>query len=173
MRLHLLTALTRPENLERIAYALAGAESAGVDLHWHIRPGLGAAAVGGQAHKNALLDSISDGWCYILDDDNSIHPGLFAALAACVAAHPDARLIAIAQQHKNGWVRQVERSMLRQTHVDAGQVVIRKDAIGDLRIPLHYCGDGEWIEQIANSLEPSQITYIREPMTYYNWLRDT
>jgi len=61
--------------------------------------------------------------------------------------------------------------MLRQTHVDAGQVVIKRSAIASRRIPLHYCGDGEWIEGIADSLGSDQIVCIRTLATYYNWLR--
>ena len=175
MILHVLTAVTRPENLPMLAASLGAAVESGVEVCWHTRTDPERRYVGGQALKNEMLDDDDDpeGWVWILDDDNIAHPGLFAALVACLEAHPDARMIAVAQQHHNGWVRQVERGMLMQTHVDAGQVLIRKDAIGDRRIPLHYCGDGEWIEMIADQLEPAQIAYIREPLTYYNWLRES
>jgi len=173
MRLHVLTAITRPENLPTLATALDRAADLGIEICWHTRADPERQYVGGQALKNDMLDDDDDpeGWAWILDDDNTVHPAFFPQLRSCIAAHPAARLIAIAQQHKNGWVRQVERRMLKQTHVDAGQVVIRKDAIGDTRIPLHYCGDGEWIEGIANRLADDQIAYVRTPAAYYNWLR--
>lgn len=172
MMLHVLTAITRPQTLAQIAQSLAPALAAGVDLIWHWRADLDMQHVGGQALKNAMLDQIEDGWCWILDDDNSANPDLFPALAETIARHPDARLIVIAQRHRNGWVRRVGRSMLRATHVDAGQVIIRRDAIGDIRIPLHYCGDGEWIEAIADALPDEQIISIGQPLVYYNWLRE-
>lgn len=175
MKLHVLTAVTRPENLPQLAASLDMANEWEIDICWHTRTDPDRRSVGGQSLKNAMLedDDDPDGWVWILDDDNVAHPAFFARLLACQTTHPDARLIAIAQQHRNGWVRQVERRMLRQTHVDAGQVVIRRDAIGERRIPLHYCGDGEWIEGIANTLRDDEIAYIRTPATYYNWLRDT
>lgn len=172
MKLHVLTAVTRPDNLPKLAAALDVAAEAGVEVCWHTRADPDRQAVGGQALKNAMLDDDGDGWVLILDDDNTAHPDLFGALANTVEANPAARLIVIAQQHRNGWVRCVNRGMLKQTHVDAGQVVIRKDAIGDRRIPLHYCGDGEWIEAIANTLSDDQIVFIHEPLTYYNYLRN-
>jgi len=172
MKLHVLTACTRPQNLTQLAASLEGAESAGVDLTWHIRFDMAKQAVGGQALKNAMLEQITDGWIAILDDDNLLHPAFFATVAAAVASHGGAQLLVIAQQHAGGWVRQAERRMLKQTHVDAGQVVIRRDATRDRRIPLHYCGDGEWIEGIADSLGADQIVCIRDVATYYNWLRN-
>lgn len=174
MILHVLTAITRPENLPRLSASLDAAFESGVEICWHTRTDPDRQFVGGQALKNEMLDddNDSDGWVWILDDDNIAHPDLFTALMACVKARPEARLIVIAQQHRTRYIRRASRQMLRQTHVDAGQVVIRRDAIGERRIPPHYCGDGEWIETIANSLEDDQIAYIHEPVTYYNWLRN-
>lgn len=170
MKLHLLTALTRPENLGVMAASLESAARS-LDLTWHIRFDPERQAVGGQLLKNQMLDQVGDGWVYILDDDNILHPDLCGALADALADRGDARLIVCAQQHRSGFIRRPHRQMLRQTHVDAGQVIIRRDAIGDLRIPLHYCGDGEWIEVLANKLPNHAIVYIPEPTTYYNWLR--
>lgn len=179
MRLHVLTATTRPENLSQVAQSLEEAVRVArtqtrfddIDLTWHLRFDVAHLAVGGQALKNAMLEQINDGWVYILDDDNAMHPALLAWLVV-KAGGEDAQLIAMAQQHRNGWIRRVHRGMLKQTHVDAGQVVIRRDAIGDRRIPLHYCGDGEWIEEIADSLADRQIVYLHDPLAQYNWLRD-
>lgn len=175
MRLYVLTAVTRPENLPKLAASLDPATELGIAVCWRTRADPERQHEGGQALKNEMLDDDDDpeGWVYILDDDNIAHPQFFAQLLACLEAHPDARMIAIAQQHRSGWVRQVNRQMLRQTHVDAGQVVIRKDAIGDQRIPLDYCGDGAWIEAIAARLTDEQIAYLHAPLTYYNYLRDT
>lgn len=171
MRLHILTAVTREHNLPAIEMSFAPAAGAGVDVVWHPQADPDHQHVGGQGIKNQLLDQISDGWVWICDDDNLAHADFFARLAETVATHPDARLIVIAQQHRSGGVRRVHRQMLKQTHVDAAQVVVRRDAIGEMRIPEHYCGDGEWIEALANTLAPDQIVYIHEPLVFYNWLR--
>jgi hypothetical protein len=172
MRLHVLTACTRTENLDALAESLMDALSAGVQVAWHIRFDREHQYVGGQALKNDMLDELRDGWVAILDDDTTYPPAFFPALAGAALAHPEAQLIVIAQQHRSGWVRKVNRKMLRATHVDAGQIVAKREAIGTLRIPEHYCGDGDFIETLANSLTDEQIVYIQEPVVNYNALRD-
>jgi hypothetical protein len=172
MRLHVLTACTRPENLDALAESLMDALSAGVQVVWHIRFDREHQYVGGQKLKNDMLDEVREGWVAILDDDTTYPPAFFPAIAGAVLAHPDAQLLVIAQQHRSGWVRKVSRRMLRATHVDAGQIVARREAIGTLRIPEHYCGDGSFIEALADSLADEQIVYIHEPVVTYNALRD-
>ncbi len=169
MNLHILTAVTRLQNLPEIERSFATAITAGVMVKWHTLYDPERQHAGGQALKNKMLDTIYDGWVWICDDDNQAQSGFFAAIAAVV--RPEVQMIVCAQQHRNGWVRKVFREMLRETHVDAAQVVVRREAIGKLRIPEHYCGDGGWIESIANSLRDDQIAYIREPVVSYNWLR--
>lgn len=170
MKLHVLTALTRPENLPAMAASLDAAART-VDLTWHCRLDPDHQAVGGQCLKNQMLDQIRGGWIYILDDDNIMHPDLAGALTDYLADRVDVALVVCAQQHQSGWVRRPHRRMLRQTHVDAGQVLFRREALGEVRIPLHYCGDGEFIEHLAERLTEQQIIYIPEAVTYYNWLR--
>jgi hypothetical protein len=171
MRLHALTAITRCENLPHLALSLDAAVRSGVDLTWHCRFDPDRKHVGGQALKNQMLDHITDGWVYILDDDNLLHPDLMGTLADYLTDRVDVALVVCAQQHPSGFIRRPHRRMLRQTHVDAGQVLFRREALGDLRIPLHYCGDGEMIERFANQLHEHEIIYIKEAVTYYNWLR--
>lgn len=170
IRLHVLTAVTRPENLAQIEASMRGAAGQGVDLVWHQQADPDHQSVGGQSIKNALLDQIADGWVYILDDDNLLHPQLCRTLVQVVESIRDADLICVSQQHKNGWVRQAHPGMLRQTHVDAGQVLVRRQAIGDWRIPEHYCGDGEWIEELAKRCA-GRIVCVSRVAAYYNWLR--
>lgn len=170
MKLHVLTACTRTENLPVIASSLEVAEIAGIAVHWHIGFDMARRHPGGQGVKNRLLDGITDGWVWICDDDNTAAPGFFPAIAA-QAISSDVRLIACAQQTAGG-VRPVHRAMLRPTLVDTAQVVVRRDAIGDLRIPEHYCGDGEWIQAIAARTPETHTVYLNRPVVVsYNSLR--
>ncbi len=171
MKLHILTAVTRRENLPTIARSLEPAGRCGVELTWHIRFDPDRLSVGGQALKNQLLDDIADGWVWICDDDNQAAPGFFETLMAMTADNGDVQLIVCAQQHRNGWIRRVNRGMLRASHVDAGQIVARRDAISSLRIPENYMGDGELIEALADSLTTHQIVYVHQIVCFYNWLR--
>ena len=97
VRLHVLTAVSRPENLGQIAESLAVAvERAeyGVDLA--VALGMfdpDRQHVGGQALKNDMLDDIDDGWVWILDDDTLAHPDVLATVltAAYYAVAPRRR----------------------------------------------------------------------------------
>jgi len=173
MKLHLLTAITRPENLPTLAASIATAHGHAPDvaLVWHWRLDPERQHPGGQCLKNQMLDTIADGWVWILDDDNLMTPGFLAEITARISAQPAARLLVCAQRHNSGGIRTVNRRMLRETHVDAAQVVFARDAIGELRIPEHYCGDGAFIEALANRLTPEQIAYIHRPIVRYNALR--
>lgn len=171
MKLHLLTAVTRPENLPAIEASLAGADAHGIEVVWHQQADPDRQSVGGQTIKNAMLDAITDGWVYILDDDNLMHPAFWGALAHALANFPDAAMVVISQVHRNGWARLAHPGMLKPTLVDAGQVVVNRAALGDARIPAHYCGDGEWIAGLAAQLA-GRIVYVTTPATYYNWLRE-
>lgn len=175
MKLHLLTAITRPENLPIMAASIATAQltAPSVEVVWHWRCDPRQEHPGGQFLKNQMIEGIGDGWVWILDDDNVMQPEFIDVLFFHIAEHPDAQLIVCAQRHASGWVRKVNRAMLKETHVDAAQIVVRRDAIGDLRLPEHYCGDGAFIEALANKLDPDRIHYIHTPIVSYNALRSS
>jgi hypothetical protein len=173
MVLHILTAVTRPENLPKLAESLIPAAVAGVELAWHVGYDLERRHVAGQAVKNRLLDRISPSqdWVWILDDDNTAHPEFFRRMAETVAANPNVRLIACTQTVPSGWCRTIGPESLKACRVDAAQAVIRRDAISDHRLREVYAGDSYWIEAIAKSLHPDQIAYILDAVVHYNWLR--
>jgi hypothetical protein len=170
MKLHLLTAVTRPANLPALAASIDAAQVAGVALVWHIGYDLERTAVGGQAIKNALIDSIADGWVSILDDDNLLHPDLPRRLAETLAAQADALLIVVSQQLPDGGVRRAGLGCLHVDQVDAAQLIVRRDALGERRLVETYAGDGLLAEALAAALPAGQIVYLDEVLSYYNRL---
>jgi len=156
--LHILTACSRPAGLPAIATALACAPRA-LGIQWHIAYDLFCEHIGGQAVKNRMLDSIADGWVWICDDDNT--PTL-AFLARLASLDPD-DLIIFGQQRTDGYhapaVPQIGAT-------DAAQAVVSRRAIGDLRLPEVYDGDGRWLMAIHARL--GHATLINEPLTTYN-----
>lgn len=171
MKLHILTAITRPANIPAIAESLIRADWSGVDLTWHWRMDNDRTAVGGQVLKNAMLDDIRDGWVYLLDDDNLLHPHLPRQLVGHVAARPDVQLLVVGQELPSGQVRITGPDAMRVNHVDAAQLVIRRDALGDLRLPESYAGDGLLAAQLAATLPVERIIYVPLTLSYYNRLR--
>jgi hypothetical protein len=169
MRLHLLTAVTRPDFIPRIGESVEAARRPGADLIWHLREDPARQHVGGQALKNAMIDGIGDGWLIVLDDDNLLHARLVERLLTVTTEQPDAGLIVVGQEMPGGY-RSAQPGCLRVEHVDAAQLIIRRDVLGALRLPETYAGDGLLAETLAATLAAEQIVYLDEPLSYYNYL---
>jgi hypothetical protein len=169
MKLHVLTAITRLHNVPRIAESLTAAAGY-VDLVWHWRFDIERQKVGGQELKNDMIDGITDGWIWILDDDNLMHPLFCKTLIQTLTAHPDALMIVVGQVPLGGYIRQAAHQNLRVDHVDAAQMIIRRDALGAHRLPLTYAGDGLLAETLAKALPTDQIICIPDVVSYYNRL---
>lgn len=170
MKLHLLTACTRPENVARLGESVDAARRPGVDLIWHLRQDSERKHVGGQAIKNSLIERVADGWLTFLDDDNLLHPGLPERLLMVTAEQPAAGLIVVGQSLPGGGYRHAREGCLCLNRVDAAQLVIRRDALGALRLPETYAGDGLLAEMLAATLPAEAVVYLDEALSYYNRL---
>ena len=162
MKFHILTAVTRPENLPEIAASIAeAAQKVDAEVVWHWRFDPEGEHVGGQALKNAMLDGIDDGWVYILDDDTTMHPELLAKVASY-----DAPAVVVSQR---GSGLQAKPGHVHIGAIDAGQAVMRREVIGDKRIEHSYAGDGLFLEQVLFGLPG--VVFLSEELSHYNALR--
>lgn len=170
VRLHILTAVSRPENLDQVEDSIheAGWFVSGVQTEWVTLIDLDRKHVGGQHVKNEMLDTIDDGWVCILDDDTIMHPKFIKRVYRTHKQHPHARAIVVSQKRTTGVVLQARPENMVVGKVDAGQVVLRRDLIGDLRIPETYAGDGEWIEALLYGRE--DVVYLSEVLSLHNAL---
>lgn len=159
VRIHVLTAVTRPENLTEIAYSVRNAASrADADLVWHLRFDPEHRHIGGQQVKNEILDSIEDGWVYILDDDTLVHGDLFTHLDPAYDA------LVVSMQLDGGMLHADSKNAYRGS-IDIGQVIVKRELIGERRIPSAYDGDGSFLEEV---LSGANVLYLPEPLSYYN-----
>lgn len=170
MKLHLLTACTRPENIARLGESIDAARRPGADIIWHLKQDSERAHVGGQAIKNALIERVADGWLTFLDDDNLLHPALVERLLMVTAEYHDAGLIVVSQRLPGGGYRHAREGCLALNQIDAAQLIIRRDALGSLRLPETYAGDGLLAEALAAALPAERIVYLDEPLCTYNRL---
>jgi hypothetical protein len=167
--LHIITAVTRPENLERISDSIAQALvnwPDGTAVEWHLRYDLERQHVGGQALKNAMLDEIRDGWCWVLDDDTLAHPDVFRVVTRAIDRHPT-RAVIVSQQRTDGRVLQAVPEHMVPGMVDIGQAFLRRDLIGDDRIPIDYNGDGMFLQTVLAKTRP---TYLPDVVSLHNAL---
>lgn len=165
MKLHVVTAITRPSNLTLIAESLAVAcARAQCDLVWHWRHDWDHAHIGGQKLKNDALDAIVDGWVWFLDDDTLADariPGLIREHERVVDA------IVVEQQRADGRILPVGPEHVAVGSIDIGQAIIRRSAIADARIPEHYDGDGMFL---ASVLPRIRVAYLPIVASYHNAL---
>lgn len=167
MRLHVVTAITRPANLGEIAASLAAAcATARVDLAWHWRFDWQREHVGGQKLKNDALDAIADGWVWMLDDDTIAHSEILQAWAQH-ARHDGVRAVVFGQSRADGRILVADSDNARRGSIDIGQAFLRRDAIGEHRLPEHYDGDGMFLEAILPS---ANAIYDNRLLSFHNRL---
>jgi len=165
-RLTIVTPCSRPQNLSAIAESIKPGRSL-FDVIWMVVFDNRECkeSINGGHQRNCALDAIMDGWVYFLDDDTIIHPDLFSELAKVAAP-------AVAfEQDLETWIRKVAPSEMRVCHIDMGQVVIRRELIGNTRFDIEqHIEDGLFIESIYEN-NPNAWSFINKPLCYYNKLR--
>jgi hypothetical protein len=163
VNLHVLTAVTRPRNLERVYDSIYSVEHPSWRVFWHILH-LSNPFVGGQVVKNYLLDETPGGWVYVLDDDTIMHPEFLGRTAETIELHPDADVIFFARIDRGTtWAPEIAVGS-----VDIGQALMRRELIADLRIPDLYEGDGQFLEKVLDRAKES--VYLSDPLCFYNLL---
>ena len=164
--MHVLTACTRPENLLALAGSLEAAMCEPWELCWHIRFDPSRQHLGGHKLKNDMLDQITDGWVVFLDDDTLMHPDLLRH----VAEHLDAAGVVVSQDRTAslGHMLWAAPENMRLGGVDIGQVVLRRELIGDARQPPYYGGDGTFLAEVFQG--SPDVVYLSEVLSLYNVL---
>ena len=192
--LTIVTACSRPRNLNLIANTIARQVPRNLTVNWLIvsdgraveagsvpLPAVGELNVrherfiapedaprdGGQVIKNRGIALIDDplSFVYFLDDDTTLHPGFYRELATCASAD-----IILGEQVVNPGERPPKMRKAEPVcgQIDQGQYVVRRAVIGDDRIPLVYEGDGLFIEALVKKTENVVKCGV---MSHYNFLR--
>ncbi len=166
MKLHILTACTRPQNLPALADSVLAALCEPWEVCWHIRFDPAREHLGGHKLKNDMLAQIDDGWVVFLDDDTVMHPELLRH----VAEHLDAAGVVVSQDRTAslGHMLWAIPQNMRLGGVDIGQVVLTRELIGDAQQPEYYGGDGTFLQGILQGR--SDVVYLSETLSLYNAL---
>jgi hypothetical protein len=182
--IHIVTPCSRPENLPAL-YSSIVANLYEADVKWWIvfdaeavpaeidnAPFMELHAilggVAGHKQRNYALDRIQDGYVYQLDDDNIIHSNFPSIFNYCATEKKSA---IFGQNLGDGRVRVNDRTNIRQTHIDQGQFLVRREHIADTRyVETDYCADGLFIEQIYHK-QPDNFLIFNQVASYYNFLR--
>jgi hypothetical protein len=165
VKLHVLTACTRPLNLPQMTASLLewGRDA---DIEWHISFDLKRTAIGGQRIKNDMLDQIEWGYVFFLDDDTVAHPLLYERAQKALAGVAPA--VVFSQEHSELGTLHAAPENVTIGGIDIGQAIVRRDVIGDHRIPETYAGDGEFYEAVLRGRE--DVVYLDEVLSFHNAL---
>jgi len=123
----------------------------------------------GNSSKNQMLEMFESGWVYFLDDDNLLHPDFEKCFLEAVEQYPSYHWFIFDQIRKDGSLYLEATSRPSINHVDTGQCVVRREAIGILRFKENeYAADGILYTKLLAKEIPIAI---RKTATYYNALR--
>lgn len=197
--IHLVTAVSRPENLSRIhksitlslsrsslkAKWILVVDGAGViqpDVEARLRDGpfeveqlvhRDGKCSYGIDQKNAAMDSISDGYYHCIDDDNIVHRDFFHGLERAMAANPKKRAFVFGQQRWDN-IKDLVASPDRMEYgkIDNTMFVVHKSLIGGLRYDLTRSGreDFHFFRKLYD-LYREEFVFISETLAYYNYIK--
>ena len=125
---------------------------------------------------NHVIDSITEGWVYILDDDNIIHPDFYERLFDTIETNSDKGGIIFHQKiggidFTGQDIRYSSPDTVKVSKIDMAQFFLHRDLIGEYRLPMgHYVGDGMFIESLYEKKSDSFI-FIDEILCYYNYFQ--
>ena len=178
MIVHVLTPVTRWRNLPEIQSSIdvAMSNAPEVELRWHRVLDLKHQHVVGAALRNQMLDEITDGWVWLLDDDTLVHEQVLAR----VRDHQEADAVVFSQIglpnafHPARAVRGNLWNGAKEVPAggnvfDSGMAMVRRSLIGDWRLPRNRSADGFLFEEIIQPAE--NVVYLDEELCFYNALR--
>lgn len=200
MLLNILTRCTRPANLPRIIESVSAAGE-GYEVRWLVmfdtsrlkdidadtlaalhsagaRMEFTAGQDGDFGHGliNRALDSIADGWVYILDDDNVVHERFWGRVRDLISGPGSEGCRALVfNQRIDGKdftgqeVRYAGPENMRVGGVDSAQMLLRRDLIGDRRLKaMTYVADSMLGEELYRD-HPTDFRFVDEELCYYNY----
>lgn len=199
MLLNIVTAVSRPHNLPAILASIVRAQAAhGISVRWILildEPGLlspgidralqatsgiridrmvysGGACKFGILQKNHGINQIHEGWYYLLDDDNIVHPHLFRGLAAAHVANPSKKAFAFNQHRWDSESKLARPERMQQAMIDNSMFVVHRDLIGSRRYDLTNAGieDFLFFRGIYDAY-PQEFVFLNTFMAFYNYLR--
>lgn len=125
----------------------------------------------GHGLLNSVIDKVSDGWVWILDDDNQVHPDFFRVISEHLS---DDKSIVFNQRidgkdFTGQEIRYARPENMKVGGVDSAQYVLSRKLIDDHRLVAGaYVADSIFIEQVYNS-NPSEFIFLDVELCYYNY----
>jgi len=125
---------------------------------------------------NEVLDEITDGWVYILDDDNIIHPDFYNALSE-IEEH-ELYGVLVFNQKVDGKdftkldIREAKPENMKVGSIDIAQVLIDIGIYSKYIFNNSYTADGELVEKLWKERQEDFI-FIEKELCYYNYITNS
>lgn len=186
-KLSVITACSRPQNLPVIEASMARLREY-VDLEWIVVAdtsrisvdqinvdcvklgGHHEQSIAGAYQKQLGMERATGEWLYFLDDDTVMHKDFSEVLCHQLRQWPQGELFVFDQVNANdGTLRCVaSEECFGRNGIDQGQIVVRRDRIGNARFPLgEYAHDWDFVQQLL----PINKVFCRNRISTYNALR--
>ena len=195
---HIVTAVSRPENLPRIKRSIELALlSSTLTVRWilvmddaitptkSVEEALkgcsfeirrlayrGGACAYGINQKNAGMASIRDGYYHCLDDDNIVHPQFFVGLEKAMKQNQGKRAFVFGQERWDN-IRSLKASPDRMEYgkIDNTMFVVHSSLIGQKRYDLSKSGREDFVFfRALYDLHGEEFFFIPETLSYYNYI---
>ncbi len=125
---------------------------------------------------NNILNKISDGWVYVIDDDNIIHEDFYDEIYIQIQKNKSKRGFIFNQKigcidFTGQDVRLADSENVKVSKIDMAQFVLHRSLIGEERIPNgYYVADGMFIESLF-SKNREEFVFIDKILCYYNYFQ--
>lgn len=197
--INIVTAVSRPENLNRIRRSIARSIARSslrvkwilvVDGEGGLAPALEASLKDGASfdiaqishqggscpygirQKNLGMASIVEGYYHCLDDDNIVHPDFFQGIERSMKANPTCHAFVFGQQRWDN-IKSLVAAPERMEYgkIDNTMFVVHSSVIGENRYDLSRSGreDFHFFRKLYD-LYRSEFVFIPETLAYYNYI---
>ena len=128
----------------------------------------------GHQFINDTIDTIKNGWVYILDDDNILHENFLEKISLYIESNKNKRGIIFSQKVGGKDFSKLDIRISHPDNVKVGQIdiaqfILRRDLIGDKRLNKYqYTADGHFITEIFN-INKEDFLFVDDILCYYNY----
>lgn len=123
------------------------------------------AGICGHPQTNYAIDLITDGYVYILDDDNIIHPEFWNIVSEFDGEH-----VFTFDQYRPSENRNLSGKEIIANRIDTAQFIVPAKLIGDVRwLEQQRGGDFHFINGIKQN-HPTKFKYITGIYSYWNYI---
>ena len=197
--IHLVTAVSRPENIPRIHRSIElSLVRSNLQVKWIVvvdtpetlSPKIekqlesstfeiqklihsGGRCLYGIAQKNLGMESVKEGFFHCLDDDNLVHPLFFFALERAMKTNPSKRAFVVSQQRWDSLkLLTADPDRMGYGQIDNTMFTVHSSLIGRNRYDLKQSGKEDFLffSNLWN-LHREEFVFIPEVLSYYNYIR--